>query len=185
MTAATEVMASIVPYPVHGRFLEVGSGSGVIAVTAALHGCAEVTAVDISEAAVANTKANAARHFVADRVEAGLSDLFQGVSPDRRFDVIFWNVPWTYVHPGYSLRSSLHAAVFDPGYQNQARYIAEGPRYLAPNGRLFIGTADLGERDRLDELANAAGRRILPARVVRRQEVHRLMEYQLLEVLPR
>lgn len=184
MTAATEVMASIVPYPVHGSFLEIGSGSGVIAVTAALQGCAEVTAVDINEAAVTNTKANAARHFVAERVTAVHSDLFQSIPQGQRFDVIFWNVPWTYVDAGYALRSTLHAAVFDPGYRNQASYIADGPRYLAPGGRQFIGTADLGDRTRLDELAARAGRRIVPARIVRRPEVHRLMEYQLLELLP-
>ncbi|MER5768154.1 methyltransferase [Streptomyces sp. NPDC001985] len=182
LSAATEVMASMVPYPKGGSFLEVGCGTGVIAVTAALSGCASVTALDINGKAVANTAANAERHGVGDRVRVLHSDMYTALAPTDRFDTIFWNVPWTYVEDGFPLSTDLHSAVFDPGYQGQARYIAGGHAHLADGGRLLLGTADLGDRERLDALAGEAGMRCEVLRRVRRIEEIRVMEYYLLEL---
>ncbi|KWT58280.1 methyltransferase [Streptomyces albus subsp. albus] len=182
ITAATEVMASALPYPRGGSFLEVGCGTGVISVTAALSGCAQVTALDINEKAVANTEANARRHGVADRVRALHSDLYDGLTPGDRFDAIFWNVPWTFVEDDFSHKSRLHRAVFDPGYKGQARYLAGARGHLADGGRLFIGTADLGDREMLDRIAEDAGMRVELLRRIRRIEVVRVMEYHLLEL---
>ncbi|SDT81538.1 Methyltransferase small domain-containing protein [Streptomyces sp. TLI_053] len=185
LSAATEVMASVVPYPRDGSFLEVGCGTGVIAVTAALSGCASVTALDINEKAVANTVANAERHGVGDRVRALHSDLYAALDPLSRFDTIFWNVPWTYVEDGFALSSDIHSAVFDPGYRGQARYLAGAHRHLTDGGRLLLGTAHLGDRERLDVLAGGAGLRIDLLRRVRRIEEVGVMEYHLLELRTR
>ncbi|HNU10472.1 MAG TPA: 50S ribosomal protein L11 methyltransferase [Rubrivivax sp.] len=59
------------------RVLDYGCGSGILAITAALHGAASVDAVDIDPAAVASTKANALANGVTLR--AGLPDLAQGI----------------------------------------------------------------------------------------------------------
>ncbi|MFI7290604.1 methyltransferase [Streptomyces anulatus] len=185
LSAATEVLASIVPYPSGGSFLEVGCGTGVISVTAALHGCASVTALDINDKAVANTVANAERHGVGDRVRVLHSDMYTALDPADRFDTIFWNVPWTYVEDDFALSTDLHSAVFDPGYQGQARYIAGAHKYLADGGRLLLGTADLGDRDRLDAIAEEAGVGVELLRRVRRIEEVRVMEYHLLELRAR
>ncbi|MFE6745457.1 methyltransferase [Kitasatospora purpeofusca] len=185
LSAATEVMASVVPYPRDGSFLEVGCGTGVIAVTAALSGCASVTALDINEKAVANTAANAERHGVGDRVRALHSDLYTALDPLSRFDTIFWNVPWTYVEDGFVLSSDIHSAVFDPGYRGQARYLAGAHAHLTDGGRLLLGTAHLGDRARLDVLADEAGLRIDLLRRVRRIEEVGVMEYHLLELRTR
>ncbi|MYU25223.1 methyltransferase [Streptomyces sp. SID8352] len=182
LSAATEVLASIVPYPPGGSFLEIGCGTGVISVTAALHGCASVTALDINERAVANTVANAERHGVGDRVRALHSDMYTALEPVDRFDTIFWNVPWTYVEDDFALSTDLHSAVFDPGYQGQARYIAGAHKHLTDGGRLLLGTADLGDRERLDAIAEEAGVRVEMLRRVRRIEEVRVMEYHLLEL---
>ncbi|GEB52016.1 MULTISPECIES: methyltransferase [Streptomyces] len=184
LTAATEVMASVLPYPQDGSFLEVGCGTGVISVTAALNGCKTVTALDINEKAVANTEANAERHGVGDRVRALHSDLYAALDPGERFDAIFWNVPWTYVEDGFPLSTDLHSAVFDPGYQGQARFIAGAQDHLTDGGRLLMGTADLGDRERLDGFAAEHGMRVELLRKVRRIEVVRVMEYHLLELHP-
>ncbi|MET9399371.1 methyltransferase [Kitasatospora sp. NPDC002965] len=185
LSAATEVMASVVPYPRDGSFLEVGCGTGVIAVTAALSGCASVTALDVNEKAVANTVANAERHGVGDRVRVLHSDMYTALDPLNRFDTIFWNVPWTYVEDGFALSSDIHTAVFDPGYRGQARYLAGAHEHLTDGGRLLLGTAHLGDRERLDVLAGEAGLRIDMLRKVRRIEEVGVMEYHLLELRTR
>nr|CAD27648.1 AtaP5 protein [Saccharothrix mutabilis subsp. capreolus] len=183
ITAATEVMASVLPYPRGGSFLEIGCGSGVIAVTAALSGAARVTAVDINDRAVANTAENARFHGVEDKVTVLHGDLFEAVPPTDRFDVIFWNVPWTWVPEDFSMSTELHSAVFDPDYRAQARFIAEAGAHLADGGRTLIGTADLADQRLLERLAEERGLRLELVRRVRRIEVHRVMEYRLLELL--
>ncbi|MEV5976736.1 methyltransferase [Streptomyces sp. NPDC052114] len=185
LSAATEVLASMVPYPKGGSFLEVGCGTGVISVTAAFEGCASVTALDINEKAVANTAANIERHGVSDRVRVLHSDMYAALEPTDRFDAIFWNVPWTYVEDGFPLSTDLHSAVFDPGYQGQSRYIAGAHEHLTDGGRLLIGTADLGDRARLDAVAEKAGMRVDMLDRVRRIEEVRVMEYHLLELHPK
>lgn len=74
---------------VGARVLDVGCGSGVLAVVAARLGAAEVVAVDIDPAAVATTVANADANGVGAVVTAGLVD-------DHRvtgiFDIVLANV---------------------------------------------------------------------------------------------
>src|SRR3954470_6128782 len=72
--------------PMTGSFLEIGCGTGVIAVSAALAGCDRVVAADVNPAAVANAALNAARHGVSDRCSAVRGDLFDALDPDDRFD---------------------------------------------------------------------------------------------------
>lgn len=56
------------------RMLDLGTGSGILAVAAARLGVASVLAVDDDPDAVAAARANAARNGVADRVEVRLGD---------------------------------------------------------------------------------------------------------------
>ena len=73
--------------------LDVGSGSGVIAVFAAFK-AKHVRATDINPAAVETIRANAARHGLEDRLTAVCADLFPpGVR--AAFDVVTFNPPYT------------------------------------------------------------------------------------------
>lgn len=67
--------------PVGARVLDVGAGSGILAVAAAALGARSVTAVDIDPASVAVTEANALRNGVAAKVSASttsVADLADG-----------------------------------------------------------------------------------------------------------
>jgi SAM-dependent methyltransferase len=70
-----------------GSCIDVGCGSGILAVQLALNGAASVHAIDIDRNAVANTLANAYRNGVGDRVSGATVDLFDW-EPDRSFDVV-------------------------------------------------------------------------------------------------
>lgn len=75
------------------RFLDVGSGSGVIALTlAAAWPEAQVEAVDISPAALSLARENAARLGLAERVNFIESDLLAHASGE--FDLIVANLPY-------------------------------------------------------------------------------------------
>jgi|WetSurMetagenome_2_1015567.scaffolds.fasta_scaffold65286_2 release factor glutamine methyltransferase len=75
------------------RILDVGTGSGCIAVTVAKK-CmgSRVTAGDISEDALEVARLNAVRHGVQDRIEFVRSDLMDGI--DGPFDIIAANLPY-------------------------------------------------------------------------------------------
>lgn len=70
------------------RVLDVGCGSGVLAIAAALHGVPDVMAIDIHPAAIEATRANAARNGV-DHVAASITPLPE---VDGAFDVVLANV---------------------------------------------------------------------------------------------
>lgn len=180
-TPVTELFTSWLPYPVGGSFLEVGSGTGVTAVTAARSGCASVTALDIGAAAVENTRRNAIRHGVADRVRVLRSDLFDALGPDERFDLIFWNSNFVEMSADFVNSTDLHHAFFDPGYQTHGRYLREAPAHLTERGRLLLGFADLGNTPKLTALAEEEGLTIEVLRAERRQ-LEIPIEFVLLEL---
>lgn len=181
---STGFFTESVPFPVGGSFLEVGCGSGVTAVTAAARGCARVAATDISATAVENTRLNAARHGLADRIELHHGDMFDGLGPGDRFDLIFWNSPFIDAVPGGQhddLREQLGQAVFDPGYRAHRRYLTEAGGRLTAKGRLLLGFSDLGDHDTLRRLGADAGYRISVLRTS--AGLARGVDYQLLELV--
>ena len=69
------------------RCLDVGCGTGLLAVQLALNGAEHVHAIDIDRAAVANTLTNAFRNGVSDRVSGEQVDLYPW-DPDERYDLV-------------------------------------------------------------------------------------------------
>lgn len=76
------------------RILDVGTGSGCIAVTlATLFPKAKITAVDISHKALIIASKNAEKHKVGKRIAFIKSDLLEKVS-NKKFDLIIANLPY-------------------------------------------------------------------------------------------
>jgi release factor glutamine methyltransferase len=138
------------------RILDVGTGSGAIAVTLAAElPAAHITAVDISPAALAVARKNAEKHGVADRIRFLESDLLAGVRGEI-FDCIVSNPPYI----GEEERSTLHAqvrehepslALFDglDGFEIYRRLIPQAWQHLRPGGFLFL---EIGARGRALDL---------------------------------
>jgi len=72
--------------------LDVGTGSGAIAITLAKNCDALVTAVDISKPALMTAEANAKK--LGAKVEFLHSNLFEGLKRKRKFDIIVSNPPY-------------------------------------------------------------------------------------------
>ena len=131
------------------RVLDVGTGSGCIAVTTAVN-CpeAQITAIDISPAALAVARENAAAHKVADRVRFLEGDLFAPLGASNatdRFNVITSNPPYVRADEMEGLqidvlRHEPHLALVAgaDGLEIIRRLVKDAPAHLAPGGHLLM-----------------------------------------------
>lgn len=182
LTPASGYFTEWLEYPVDGTFCEIGPGTGVTSVVAALTGGTAVTAIDVAPAAVRNTELNVARYGVSDRVEVLLGDMFAGVDPGRRFDLIFWNSNFVRPPDGFVNTTDLHHALFDPGYAAHADFLNSVPARLTDGGRAMLGFSNLGDRVLLDNLAADAGVRLSAVRSAEHSAGPVTVVYELLEV---
>jgi len=130
------------PAGVH-RILEIGTGSGCIAVALALAWPeARVVATDISAAALEVAARNVARHGVGGRVQLLEADLFAGVS--GRFDLIVSNPPYVpeaevaTLPPEYGHEPVLALASGTDGMETPARILHHAAGFLRPQGWLAL-----------------------------------------------
>ena len=136
------VEAALALAPKPSRILDIGTGSGILAITLALElPHATVTATDISAPALAVARQNA-RSLGADRVRFATSDLFANLE-DAPFDCILSNPP--YVATGELLEAQVRdyepAAALYAGADGLAIYrrlIPEARAHLEPHGHLLL-----------------------------------------------
>lgn len=110
-----EALEALVARETPARVLDLGTGSGILAVAAARLGVPAVLAVDEDPDAVAAAMANAARNRVSDRVRCVLADA--GALQETRVPLVVAN-----------LLTSAHQ-----------RLLPHYARYLAPGGALVLG----------------------------------------------
>jgi release factor glutamine methyltransferase len=132
--------------------LEVGSGTGIIALSAALRG-AEVVALDINPDAVKNTKLNFEKYNISREVL--LSDMFDSLDKNEKFDFIFWNHPFN--NWPEKVDQVLLLAGLDYKYCALSRYISEAHKYLVTEGRLLLGTGNNADLDSIEQIAQKNG----------------------------
>jgi release factor glutamine methyltransferase len=125
---------------------DVGTGSGAIAVAIAKHapGC-RVIATDISPAALAVAKENAAAHGVAERIEFLQGDLLAPIPAEPKFAVIASNPPYIGEGELASLAPSVRdheprqALIAGPtGTEVIERLIPQAADRLLPGGWLIL-----------------------------------------------
>ena len=139
--------------------LDMCTGSGYVAVSAAQGGAREVTAVDVSRRAVLAAHVNARVNGV--RVRALRGDLFAPVAGER-FDLVVCNPPYVPAADGRVPKRGPERA-WDAGADGRAlldRICDEVPRVLAPGGRvLLVHSSVCGEAETRERLS-AGGLRV-------------------------
>ena len=92
------------------NILDVGTGSGAIAIALAFHlPRAQITALDLHPAALEVARENAAAHHLEGRIHFLQSDLLEAIDRKMQFDAIVSNPPYIPL----SDRDSLHRQVRD------------------------------------------------------------------------
>jgi len=121
------------------KMLEIGTGTGIIALHAAKKG-ADVTAVDKNGKAVSNALRNAKANGINMTVKQ--SDLFSNV--DGRFDVIVFNPPYL---PSEETEEAWEGG--REGIEIAERFLSEAPEHLNPGGRIYMVLSTLGNVKKL------------------------------------
>lgn len=153
---STEWYADRVCEEIQGQedFCEIGSGAGVIScLVASRFPEVRVVATDINPFATETTKLNAERHGLSSRIEVYSGDVMDGIPEGKKFDTIFWSLPFGFLDPGAPVTLQ-DMQVFDPGYRATRKFFKEASKYLKNEGALLIGfSSDLGHGELLQEIA--------------------------------
>jgi len=125
-----------------GRVLDVGTGSGALAVTLALETGAETWATDVSPAALAVAAGNAER--LGARVRLVACDVISAIG-SATMDLVVANPPYVPLREREGLQREVrdfepHVALFagENGFEIYDRLAADAPRVLRPGGWLVL-----------------------------------------------
>lgn len=149
-----EWFAKEVPKVVGRRsFLEVGTGTGIIALFVALGGARRIIATDINPAAVKNARRTLRLHNLSIPVRFG--DVFSPISRNEKFDVIFWNHPFhcSETKP----KTMLERGGYDHQYKSIRAFFAGARRHLTPGGEMLLGTSENARLDLIRAFAREYG----------------------------
>jgi len=135
----------------HGqKILEMGSGSGLLSIWCARAG-GEVTALDISPAAVQATRDNARRNAVS--LDVRPSDLFGAVAP-QPFDLLIVNPPY---YPRSATTDAEHAWFCGPEFEYFHGFFGQLTDYVAPDGQVKMVLSEDCALETIREIAAGQG----------------------------
>lgn len=131
--------------------LDVGTGTGALAVLAAKRGASSIVAVDFAQVALRNAKQNVARLGLEDRVDVRSSRVFSSIAPTDRFDVIVANLPGR----NKTAVDETSAAQWDTDYQTHRALFEEAGLHLQPGGKIYMVQANYPDILELISLAKS------------------------------
>ena len=114
--------------------IEIGTGSGILSLSAAKAGASSVLAVDINPAAVAAANDNAKRNGL-HQVKALQSNLFSSVPEDDEFDIVISSPPSFSGEPRDATDRAWHAG---PGYRDILPLFDQAAQRLRPGGKMYL-----------------------------------------------
>ena len=116
------------------RVLDMGTGTGILALLAAKKRARHVVATDNNPYAVQNARHNAERLALSERIEVrGPAHLFEGVVGER-FDVILFNAPWIEGDPKTLYETSL----YDREYAIITEFFERAGDHLTEDGVILL-----------------------------------------------
>lgn len=111
-------------------FLDMGTGSGILAQTAKEIGIKDITAVDINKEAVTKVKSLG--------IKAIHSDLFTNIPKEQTFDIICFNAPYLPLDKREPKESRLATTGGKNGDEISVEFLKQAKQHLNENGRIYL-----------------------------------------------
>jgi release factor glutamine methyltransferase len=128
------------------RVADVGTGTGVLAIIAALRGAREVVATDISVKALNNAFLNVRQNQVLDKVKVVRTNLLDGVL--GTFDVIFANLPILDEVWGKEEKTSSSVVQI---------FLADSRSMLSAQGVIYLPWASFADKASVEDIISKSG----------------------------
>lgn len=138
--------------------LEIGTGTGLVALHSLREGVTRVVATDINPQACANARFNADNLGLSERLEVRLvpdskPGPFSVIDPTERFDLIVSNPPWE----SAPVEEVAAYALYDPDFGLLDAMLAEAQRHLKADGQLLLAYGAKSAIERIKVRAPQAG----------------------------
>jgi release factor glutamine methyltransferase len=134
--------------------VEIGTGSGILALSAAKAGAKSVLALDINPAAVGAATSNAALNGLSRVVSARVSDLMSAAAAHEIFDVIISSPPSFSGEPRDMADRAWHAG---PSYRDIASLFEQAHLHLSTDGAMYVLLSSDTDLALMEQLARKAG----------------------------
>ncbi|MEK7650840.1 MAG: methyltransferase [Patescibacteria group bacterium] len=144
VTNSTSIILRHLPVVKNCDVLDMGTGTGVIAIECARNLARHVVAVDNSEVALANARENISASKLKN-IDLIKSDLYQNVTGS--FDYIFANLP-------------IDDEIWDMKEQTTSlveRFLQQSREYLNKNGQIYLTWFSISDPARIKEIINKLG----------------------------
>ncbi|MDR2555391.1 MAG: peptide chain release factor N(5)-glutamine methyltransferase [Fibromonadaceae bacterium] len=135
------------------NILDIGTGTGAIAIAAALELNAKVLATDVSKEALELAKENVALHGLENKISLVHSDLLSDVPSDVKFDALLANLPYIPLSDAANLQPEVlngdpHLALFGgaDGLELIRKLLNTCANYLKPNAPVILEIANGQEK---------------------------------------
>lgn len=176
---STEFFSKELPISKGKKFLEIGSGSGVVSVFALIKGAPSIVAIDINLSAVENTRENLRIHGFSNKSKVYQGYLFNPLKDKEKFDIIFWAMPFGFINK--NKLNKLEESIFDPSYRSISKFVKDSKKYLNKHGRLLIGfSTTLGHYELLKKILkdNRFKFKIIKEKIIKEK---RLVKFQIIQ----
>jgi release factor glutamine methyltransferase len=112
------------------KFLDVGTGSGILAETVKKAGIKNITAVDIDEESIDSIKK-------IKGIKAIHSDLFKKIQKNEKFDIITFNAPYL-PEDKFGIDKGKDTTGGKTGDEISIKFLKQAKQHIQKNGKIFL-----------------------------------------------
>jgi release factor glutamine methyltransferase len=137
----------------NAKLLDLGTGSGIIAIMSKYAGAGKVLAVDINPDALKAAKFNVRFHKFGKSIRVIKSNLFDNVNKNEKFDIIVANIPWRKI----PTKNVIEKSMWDDDMSVNKRFFDQVNNFLKPSGKIYFLQANFGEMKDIRKLIKKSG----------------------------
>ncbi len=146
----SKLLAQYINIKTGAKILDMGTGTGILAVVAGLQS-GKGYAADINSEAVKNAKINLKRYDIDD-IKSVKSDLFSNIPDSELFDLIIFQRPFWDNYGGKTMQHICEKAFSDPEGKMLCRFLLQAKEHLKKNGEILITIANWEPLKQLEKI---------------------------------